>query len=125
MTVTGDAEKGCCLPQRDAAQRVAPTSVSPATARDDGARWVRIDGCTFLMGANDPAAHPLDGEGPVRAVRLDPFWIDAVAVSNRRFARFVAATGHVTEAERFGWSFVFKDFLPADHRPADLVPGAP
>jgi formylglycine-generating enzyme len=77
------------------------------------------------MGGNDPAAHPLDGEGPVRAVRLDSFWIDAFAVSNRRFARFIEMTGYVTEAELFGWSFVFKGSLPADHRSDGLVPGAP
>ena len=64
------------------------------------------------MGSNDPMAHPLDGEGPIRAVNLDEFLIDAVSVSNRRFARFVAATGYVTEAERCGSSFVFAGFLP-------------
>jgi formylglycine-generating enzyme required for sulfatase activity len=35
-------------------------------------------------------------------VQLDPFWMDACAVSNADFARFVEETGHVTEAERFG-----------------------
>jgi formylglycine-generating enzyme required for sulfatase activity len=39
--------------------------------------------------------------------------MDAHAVTNRRFAAFVAATGHVTEAERFGWSYVFRPFIPA------------
>ena len=43
----------------------------------------------------------------MRRVRLDPFWIDACAVSNGDFALFVEETGHETEAERFGWSFVF------------------
>jgi formylglycine-generating enzyme required for sulfatase activity len=54
-----------------------------------------------------------DGEGPRRTVRLAPFGIDRGAVTNARFAAFVAATGHVTEAERIGWSFVFRGFLPA------------
>ena len=51
------------------------------------------------MGSDDSAAHPLDGEGPVRVVQQSPFWIDAVAVSNLRFARF--DTQYLTEAERF------------------------
>ncbi|MGG5810422.1 formylglycine-generating enzyme family protein [Falsiroseomonas sp. CW058] len=59
----------------------------------------------------------LDGEGPSRRVVLAPFRMDAHQVTNRRFAAFVAATGYVTEAERFGWSYVFHLFadpaLPA------------
>lgn len=31
--------------------------------------------------------------------------------SNAEFAAFVEATGHVTDAERFGWSFVHKGML--------------
>ena len=58
-----------------------------------------------------------DGEGPVRRVRVDAFGIDRHAVSNAEFARFVEETGHVREAERFGWSFVFAGLLPDDSRP--------
>jgi formylglycine-generating enzyme len=45
-----------------------------------------------------------------------PFLIDRYAVSNDDFARFVAATDYTTEAERFGWSYVFAGFLPAEVR---------
>ena len=120
-----ESDGECCVPHRGHGSQSVTALAPTASRHDDGAQLVRIAGGTFLMGANDPAAHPLDGEGPVRAVRLDSFRIDAFAVSNRRFARFVAATGHVTEAERFGWSFVFKGFLPADRCPDGSVPGAP
>lgn len=73
---------------------------------------VSLDGGTFLMGAEGPDCIPGDGEGPVREVEVDAFWIDPCAVSNRRFAEFVDATGHVTDAERCGWSFVFGGLLP-------------
>jgi formylglycine-generating enzyme len=63
------------------------------------------------MGTDDRLGHPADGEGPVRHIDVDPFEIDAYTVSNERFAAFVEDTGHVTEAERFGWSFVFAGFL--------------
>ncbi|WP_458773683.1 formylglycine-generating enzyme family protein [Actinomadura fulvescens] len=63
------------------------------------------------MGNEDETANPGDGEGPVRAVTVEPFLIEAHAVSNARFASFVKATGYVTEAERYGWSFVFAGFL--------------
>jgi formylglycine-generating enzyme required for sulfatase activity len=39
-------------------------------------------------------------EAPSHRVRVDPFSIDAVAVTNDQFAEFVAATGYVTVAER-------------------------
>jgi formylglycine-generating enzyme required for sulfatase activity len=45
-------------------------------------------------------------------VRLRPFGIGRYAVTNAEFGEFVASTGHVTDAERFGWSYVFHLFLP-------------
>jgi sulfatase modifying factor 1 len=86
---------------------------------------VALPGGEFLMGSEDAFAYPEDGEGPVRAVRLDPFWIDAEAVSNADFQRFAESTGYVTEAERFGWSFVFAGLLPDDFPPTRAVAEAP
>jgi sulfatase modifying factor 1 len=71
-----------------------------------------LDGGTFLMGAEGPDSIPGDGEVPVREVEVAAFSIDSCAVSNRRFAAFVDATGHLTDAERYGWSFVFGGLLP-------------
>ncbi|MEM8737229.1 MAG: formylglycine-generating enzyme family protein [Planctomycetota bacterium] len=68
---------------------------------------VRLPGGSFLMGTDYPQGFPEDGEGPVREVTLRPFWIDATAVTNAQFAAFVRDTGYRTEAEHFGWSFVF------------------
>jgi formylglycine-generating enzyme required for sulfatase activity len=79
---------------------------------------VRIAGGSFRMGADDPDGFALDGEGPVREVALSPYLIDAAAVTNRQFAAFVDATGYVTDAERFGWSFVFYALLDARARGA-------
>lgn len=64
-----------------------------------------------------------DGEGPVREVALRPFRMAATAVTNREFAEFVDATGHETDAERFGWSFVFGANVAKPAR-ADIVPGS-
>jgi formylglycine-generating enzyme required for sulfatase activity len=64
------------------------------------------------MGNPRDDGYAADGEGPVHGVTLDPFWMDATAVSNARFREFVEETGYVTEAETFGWSFVFHAFLP-------------
>ncbi len=89
---------------------------------------IAIPGGEFLMGGDDPDAFPADGEGPVRAVHVDGFHIDAKAVTNAQFATFVKATGYVTDAERFGWSYVFGAFVtgPARAKVLDArVPGAP
>ncbi|MFF4260205.1 SUMF1/EgtB/PvdO family nonheme iron enzyme [Streptomyces sp. NPDC001663] len=75
-----------------------------------------LPGGTFLMGSEDDDVNPGDGEGPVREVDVDAFTIDAHCVTNERFAAFVAATGHRTDAERFGWSYVFAKFLPGAPR---------
>lgn len=66
-----------------------------ATALPDISGMRRIEGGTFTMGSL--AWYP--EEAPLRQVRLDPFWIDETPVTNRAFAEFVAATGHVTNAE--------------------------
>ena len=53
-------------------------------------------------------AYPADGEGPVREVqRLALLDRTCAQCRTRVFAGFVETTGFVTEAERFGWSFVF------------------
>ncbi|MDX2396424.1 formylglycine-generating enzyme family protein [Streptomyces sp. DK15] len=51
------------------------------------------------MGAGDPDPFPADHEGPVRKVGVEPFRITPTTVANARFATFVEATGHPTEAE--------------------------
>ena len=70
-----------------------------------------IPGGVGQIGTHRPVI-PVDGEGAVRRVRLTGFEMDAHAVSVGRFATFAAETGHVTEAETLGWSFVFEGLLP-------------
>jgi formylglycine-generating enzyme len=86
---------------------------------------VHLSGGEFLMGTNDREGYPSDGEGPVRRINVRPFWIDATAVSNAEFDEFVTSTGYITEAERFGWSFVFSGLLPTDFPGTRAVALAP
>lgn len=46
-------------------------------------------------------------ERPLQHASLQAFWIDRTEVSNAQFAAFVAASGHVTQAERLGGGMVF------------------
>ena len=57
---------------------------------------LRIPAGTFVMGSD----HHYPEEAPAHRVKVDAFLIDATAVTNAMFARFVGATGHVTLAER-------------------------
>ncbi len=77
------------------------------------------------MGTAGPVAYPADGEAMVHEVELSPFAIDAHAVTNDRFAAFVDATGHLTDAERFEWSFVFGGLLPDDFEETRGVAATP
>ncbi|WP_327103930.1 formylglycine-generating enzyme family protein [Nonomuraea glycinis] len=119
----------CCGPSRDAAAGSHRPEAGRAVVVEAGRRepprgMARIPGGTFWMGGDDPDGRPEDGEGPVRQVRLRPFLIDPTCVTNARFATFVKDTGYVTEAERIGWSFVFRQF--AGHGVMDAsVPQAP
>jgi formylglycine-generating enzyme required for sulfatase activity len=79
----------------------------------------------FPMGSVGPAAYEADGEGPVHSVELSPYRVAAHAVTNDDFAAFVHATGYSTDAERFGWSFVFAGLLPEDFEPTRAVTQAP
>jgi len=81
---------------------------------------IALEGGSFLMGSEDDQVNPHDGEGPVREVTLDPFLIDPYPMMNRDFSAFIEDTGYQTEAERFGWSFVFWSHIPKK-RFAELV----
>jgi formylglycine-generating enzyme required for sulfatase activity len=86
---------------------------------------VELPGGTFKMGTADRWTYPDDGEGPVHQVTLAPFRIDATAVTNARYAEFVAATGYRTDAEQYEWAFVFAGLLPDDFEPTRGVAAAP
>ena len=56
--------------------------------------------------------HPIDGGiVPQQLVTVEPFYMDAKPVSNADFAKFVARTSYITEAQRFGWSYVLNTML--------------
>ena len=124
-------DQTCCGPNRteteqrpsrtqdrtDPAETTNWRQTDPATLQDDRTSgMVRLEGEEFTMGTDSNVGFPQDGEGPAREVTVDPFYIDKFAVTNAQFVEFVQETGYTTDAERFGWSFVFEDFVDeADH----------
>ncbi len=123
---------GCCGPGRDdagAAPEAAPSALQIVQFGSDQTPpltdLVELPGGRFTMGTDGPQAVPGDGEGPAREVSVEPFAIERTAVTVARFARFVDATGYVTDAERFGWSFVFHLHLPEGTPPTRALADAP
>lgn len=128
MTETGE-KSPCCGVDRAAggAAIEARRPELPALELGDNpirAERVRIPGGVSQVGTDRPQIAE-DGEGPARKVRLKPFAIECHAVTNRRFAAFVCATGYRSDAEQFGWSFVFVDFVPKAIGPTQGVAAAP
>ena len=85
----------------------------------------RLPGGAFLMGTDTSEGFAADGEGPVREVTVDPFWIDTQAVTTAQFKEFIDATGYSTEADRFGWSYVFHLHVPRKLPFEGAVAGVP
>lgn len=114
--VAGDAsavaKKPCCAPVAEARSSFEIAPVSVRSARNFREGMVRLDGGKFLMGTDYAEAFVQDGEGPVREIELAPFWLAKHAVTNSDFELFVRETGYLTEAERYGWSFVFWAHVP-------------
>jgi formylglycine-generating enzyme required for sulfatase activity len=108
----------CCVPSKqraallDFSARASTERIRAISGSTEG--MVKLDGGRFLMGTDSKDGFPADGEGPVRAVTLDPFYLDASPVTNQQFAEFIRKTGYQTESERFGWSFVFRKHIAPD-----------
>ena len=110
---------GCCLPTKSSitGERVTVNECSekPESKRSPhyGSRegMVLIEAGSFLMGTDSDKGWEADGEKKVIEVSMDPYWISRCCVTNREFGEFVDDTGYVSEAEQFGWSYVFHILL--------------
>lgn len=111
----------CCGPSRGERPATTPATAgvqpAPVGVGRDHSDWPVVPAGPFLMGSEAADVFPGDGEGPVREVSTSAFRISPTAVTNAEFAEFVAATGHVTDAEKFGWSYVFRGLLHRDAKP--------
>jgi sulfatase modifying factor 1 len=114
----------CCAPGREAAAPSTPSATRAAGTGPAGA-LLDIPGGSFRMGSIGREAYDADGEGPIHVVELSPYRLAAHTVTNDEYAAFVDATGHVSDAERYGWSFVFAGHLPDDFPPTRSVAQTP
>ncbi|MDM5336423.1 formylglycine-generating enzyme family protein [Fictibacillus enclensis] len=112
--MTVEQKTSCCCASRPALPEKNPSRQQSIKAKHSKAateKMIYLAGREFLMGTASGEGFPKDGEGPVRTVKVDPFYIDPCAVTNTEFLAFIADTGYETEAEQFGWSFVFSNFV--------------
>lgn len=113
---------GALIAKDDFAPTVTADAAAPGPA-PEGMVW--IPGGEFSMGSADPTREicggnePMQDARPIHRARVRGFWMDRTEVTNAQFARFVAATGYVTVAEKPPRA---EDFPGAD--PALLVAGS-
>ena len=116
----------CCAASREPSEKTdTKVIVKKKTSAVSTDSMIKLPGGKFLMGTNDEEGFPKDGEGPVREITLDPFYIDETTVTNFQFAEFIKATGYITEAEHYGWSFVFYGLLSEEDQKRDYQVAAP
>jgi sulfatase modifying factor 1 len=108
----------CCVPSIERAVQLTASRAASAerlrAASGSTEGMIKLDGGAFLMGTESKEGFPADGEGPIREVIVDSFYMDTYPVTNRQFAEFTQQTGYQTEAERFDWSFVFHTHIPRE-----------
>lgn len=105
-----DTKPSCCTASR-ASSPVEKTEASFVNKAVSTEGMTCLPGSSFLMGTDDKEGFPADGEGPVREIIIDSFYIDTTTVTNEDFTKFIEATHYKTDAEKFGWSFVFYGLL--------------
>lgn len=116
----------CCVPSKQRAVQLEESRKGAAERQriinGSTEEMELLAGGAFLMGSESSESFVADGEGPVRSVSVDPFYIDQYAVTNEKFTEFVQRSGYKTEAERFGWSFVFIGHLTEQLKASSETP---
>ena len=77
---------------------------------------VEVPGGSYLIGTNSADGFEKDKEGPQVEIQLEAFEISSTTITNQEFQQFVQETGYVTEAEQYGWSYVFHYFLTMEEK---------
>lgn len=87
-------------------------------------KMISLKGGLYLMGSEDLDINRNDKEEPIRKVYVEDFSIDSTPVTNLEFKEFVEAKNYLTDAEKFGWSFVFHLFL-SEHTAQSVKQASP
>lgn len=113
----------CCPPSSPSSQENFPATIFTASDTVVRPDFVSVAGGTGLIGTDKPYIR-FDGEGPLRKGHVMDFTMSQGSISNADFAAFMADTNYKTEAEHYGWSFVFWSQVPDYVGDTQAVPGA-
>ena len=118
VVALGVVAHGCAPPRTSEPPSPSPTPAptvraTPTLLKDSPPGSVLIPGGRFTMGGGERIE-----ENPPHLVIVPTFAIDTHEVTVERFSKFIAATGHRTEAEKWGWSGVF-DIQKQDWKPVN------
>ena len=100
----------CCTPARPDKKTIIPFKIKNSE-KQFNKNAIVIPGGNSIIGTNSPII-PEDGEGPIRKIKINPYKISETTVTNAEFRSFVDETKYLTDAESFGWSFVFWKQIP-------------
>lgn len=115
---------GCCSAVSRNTENGGSSGAAKITGRGRVGEMIAVRGGESFVGTHDPAL-TVDGEGPERRVTVNDFFLEAETVTIARFADFVAATGYITEAEKFGCAAVFAGLLQEQSLIAENVARTP
>ncbi|MBX2885459.1 MAG: formylglycine-generating enzyme family protein [Granulosicoccus sp.] len=125
--------KPCCTPATGRASDRVENSPQPSELPDESnsstadaldLTVIQIPGGKALSGTDQPMI-PLDEESPCKSKQLHSFQMMQCAVTNELFEAFVEDTGFITDAERYGWSFVFQSECSGTNNQQESVAGSP
>ncbi|BCP56766.1 hypothetical protein SUT007_02240 [Streptococcus parasuis] len=86
---------------------------------------IKIPGGIYRIGTDQKEGFDADFETPSIEVNIESFYMDETSVTNKEFQVFVDATNYITEAEKFGWSYVFHLFVSDHLRSRNIVKETP
>src|SRR5699024_3994767 len=110
-------QPSCCVASRDAVAKKKKLGENEKYNQNQDVevrfpdKLIHIPGGEYAMGTDDKEGFSYDHEGPIRKVHVKSFYIDETTVTNAEFQRFIHETHYVTDAEKYGWSFVFYKLL--------------
>ncbi len=99
--------KTCCTPSSGRDVSKSDDAPLPETSSKVPAiTTCKIPGGPALQGTDRPVIDA-DEESPCRSKTVKPFLMMQTTVTNELFAAFINDTGYETDADRYGWSYVF------------------
>jgi len=102
----------CCTPENTNQDKdLYNQLINPYDLNPNLTNMISVPAGSFVMGTNSDIGFPDDGEGPEKTINLNQFHIDIYSVTNSEFEKFITETKYITEAEQYGWSFVFYKLL--------------